>query len=292
MTVHYGFDTPPGARMPQMLSAKLVGPITSGFVDPLQAKIDTPGYSGPLKLKIAALTHDLDAKFSLDFDALPEAIFISEDPREDGLDVLYEHSAPVADVHLDAKASLRNRTHNELLDVGAQIERLPQRILLKNTNTADTTDISYESSSALSNPDLTATYRDLDGDGSVVTDAKLDVAGLPPKMAGTIKTVPNDEGGSDIDSVDFHVVEGQQIDSRRLRGAQLRRARRRRAGAGAQPRAAHRVRQPLRRRRDALARRRAAARHPLGEVRAPGRPATTSSTRAPTSATACGRCAR
>ena len=51
-----------------------------------------PGYSGPLKLKIRALTHDLDAKFALDFDALPEAIFISEDPREDGLDVLYEHT--------------------------------------------------------------------------------------------------------------------------------------------------------------------------------------------------------
>ena len=213
VTVNYGFVTPPGARMPQRISAKLVGPITSGFVDPLQAKIDTPGYSGPLELRIAAKTHDLDAKFSLDFDAMPEAIFVSEDPREDGLDVLYEHNAPVADVHLDAKASLRNRNTNELLDVGAQIERLPQRILLKNTNTADTTDISYESSSVLSNPDLTATYRDLDGDGSVVTDAKLDVAGLPPKMAGTIKTVPNDEGGSDIDSVDFHVVEGQQIDA-------------------------------------------------------------------------------
>ena len=213
VTVHYGFETPPGARMPQTLSAKLVGPITSGFVDPLQAKIDSPGYSGPLKLKISALTHDLDAKFALDFDALPEAIFISEDPREDGLDVLYQHSAPVADVHLNATASLRNLTNNELLQVDGEIERLPQRIALSNTNTSTTTDVAYESSSTISNPDVSARYRDLDGDGGVVTDAKLDIAGLPPKMAGTITSVPNDDGGSDLDAVDFHVVEGQQIDS-------------------------------------------------------------------------------
>src|ERR1044072_2326297 len=213
VTVHYGFETPTGARMPQTVSAKLVGPITSGFVDPLQAKVDSPGYSGPLKLKISALTHDLDAKFALDFDALPEAIFISEDPREDGLDVLYQHSAPVADVHLDATASLHNLATNEVLDVDGETEPLPQRILLSNRNTADTTDVSYESSSTISNPDVSARYRDLDSGGGVVSDAKLDIAGLPPKMAGTIRSVPNDEGGSDIDSVDFHVVEGQQIDS-------------------------------------------------------------------------------
>ena len=247
VTVHYGFETPPGARMPQVLSAKLVGPITSGFVDPLQAKIDTPGYSGPLKLKISALTHDLDAKFALDFDALPEAIFISEDPREDGLDVLYEHNAPVADVHLDATASLRNRDTNELLDVDAQIERLPQRDPLSNTNTARQTDVAYESSSTISNPDVSARYRDLDGErrrrhrrearhrGPAAEDGRHDHVG--PQRRGRLGhrrgRLPRRRGRADR--------------RRRLRGAQLRRAV---AGAraGAQPRAAHRVREPLRRR--------------------------------------------
>ena len=260
---------PPGARMPQMLSAKLVGPITGGFVDPLQAKIDSPGYSGPLKLKISALTHDLDAKFALDFDALPEAIFISEDPREDGLDVLYEHNAPVADVHLDATASLRNLTNNELLEVDAEIERLPQRIALSNTNTPTTTDVAYESSSTISNPDVSARYRDLDGERRrrhrrearhrrpAAEDGRDDHVG--PQRRGRLgprrRRLPRRRGPADRLG--------------RLRGAQLRRAV---AGARAdpEPRAAHRVREPLRRRRDPLARRRPPAGHPLGEVRAPG----------------------
>src|ERR671914_2496734 len=177
--VHYGFQTPPGGRIPPVIAAKLVGPIQGGFVDPLQAKVESPGFSGPLNLRLSARTDDLDAKFGFDFDALPESIFISQDPREDGLDVLYEHTAPVADVHLDAFASLRNRNTNELLEVGADVERLPQLITLSNTNTTSTTFVKYDSSSALSKPDIEATYRDTDGNGNIVTDAALKVGGLP-----------------------------------------------------------------------------------------------------------------
>jgi hypothetical protein len=132
--LHYGFSTPPGASIPPKVSAKLVGPIEEGFIDPLQAKIDSPGYSGPLDLHISALTDGLDAKFDLRFDPLPEAIFISEDPREDGLDTAYQHTAPVADVHLDASATLRNRSTNEVLEIGVDVEHLPQRIKLSSTS--------------------------------------------------------------------------------------------------------------------------------------------------------------
>lgn len=212
VNVKYGFKTPPGTRMPQRLSAKLVGPIGGGFIDPLQAKIESPGYSGPLDIRIAALTADLDAKFNLNFDSLPESIFISEDPREDGLDVQYAHNAPVADVHLDAHATLRNRTNNELLEITGTIERLPQYLALSNTNTEDKTKIQYSSSSALQEPDVSAMYRDFDGDGNLVTDAKFDIAGLPFRIGGEITTVPDGDGGSKIDAVDFAVEQGDQID--------------------------------------------------------------------------------
>ncbi|MEJ7784818.1 MAG: hypothetical protein WKF96_08445 [Solirubrobacteraceae bacterium] len=207
VTVKYGFATPGGARVPPVLSAKLVGPVQGGFVDPLQAKIESPGYSGPLDIRIAALTDGLDAKFELGFDALPESIFITEDPRDDGLDVTYEHNAPVADVHLKAAATLKNRATNEVLEVGAEIERLPQRIALHNTNTPDgTTRVAYESSSALAKPDLEATYRDLDKDGRVVTDANVKVAGLPAAMEGAVTAV-----GGAVDKVDFRVLGGEEI---------------------------------------------------------------------------------
>jgi len=210
--VHYGYSTPAGSRIPPVVSAKLVGPVQGGFVDPLVAKIDSPGYSGPLDLHVSALTDDLDAKFELGFDALPEAIFVSEDPREDGLDALYTHSAPVADVHLDAKASLRNRATNELMDIGANVERLPQRIALATTSTADSTLLTYDSSSVLSKPDLEATFRDTDGAGTVKTDAQVAVAGLPLRMRGQFDTVLQ-EGKRTIDKVDFAVLDGEEIES-------------------------------------------------------------------------------
>jgi hypothetical protein len=206
VTVRYGFSTPAGARMPPVVSAKLVGPVQGGFVDPLQAKIETPGYSGPLDLRISALTDTLDARFDLAFDALPESIFLTEAPREDGLDVTYDHTAPVDDVHLKARAVLQDRTTNDVLQVGAEVERLPQHLELHNTNTADGTKIAYASSSALSRPDLEATYRDVDGDGTVVTDANVKVAGLPFGLSGDIATVDGE-----VDRVDFRTAPGEEI---------------------------------------------------------------------------------
>ena len=210
--VTYGFETPPGGDIPPVIVAKLVGPLQGGFVDPLQAKIESPGFSGPLKLKIKALTPALDARFTLDYDALPESIFVSEDPRPNGLDAEYRHTAPVADVHLDAQASIRNRATNELIEVGANIERLPQQINLSNTTTADSTQVSYDSSSALNKPDVAARYTSTDGQGRVVADADIKLAGLPPSMRAQLDNTGQGNDRS-LDKVDFHVLNGGQIDA-------------------------------------------------------------------------------
>ena len=186
--MHYGFTTPPGTRMPPVVSAKLVGPIEGGFVDPLQAKLESPGYSGPLNFHINVLTPDLAADFRLDFDALPEALFFEQHARVDGLDATYRHTAPIADVHLDAQASLRNRATNELVEVGANVERLPQEIVLSSTTTEEQTLVTYYSSSALAKPDVRATYRATDGAGVLTTDAALRIEGLPFHMRGQIDT--------------------------------------------------------------------------------------------------------
>ena len=189
------------------------------------------------------------------------------------------------------RASLRNLRNNELLAVDGEIERLPQRILLCNTNTSTTTDVSYESSSTISTPDVSARYRDLDGGGAVVTDAKLDIAGLPPKMAGTITSVPDDDGRLGPRRRRLPRRRGPADRRGRLRGPQLRRAV---AGARAvpQPRAAHRVRDPLRRRREPV---RAPPAACWGSARRSSSfraRRTTSSTRRRISATASARCTR
>ena len=133
--IHYGFTTPGGAKMPQSVAAKLVGPIEGGFVDPLQAKLAVPGYGGPLDFHVSVLTDELDAKFALGFDSMPESVFFSQQSRTDGLDASYSHTASVADVHLDAQATLIDRLTDDKQEIGANIERLPQLITLSTTKT-------------------------------------------------------------------------------------------------------------------------------------------------------------
>ena len=138
-TVTYGFETPPGGRMPPQVRAKLLSPIAGGFVDPLEAQIDSPGYNGPLKFNVGVQTPDLAGQFALKFDPLPQKLHFVQDPRPDGLDFFYDHTGPNPDVKLDAGVTLRNRHTNKLLEVAAVVERLPHRLELHNTNTPSQT---------------------------------------------------------------------------------------------------------------------------------------------------------
>ena len=208
--IDYGFTTPGGAKMPQSVAAKLVGSIEGGFVDPLQAKLAVPGYGGPLDFHVSVLTDELDAKFALGFDSMPESVFFSQQSRTDGLDASYSHTASVADVHLDAQATLIDRLTDDKQEIGANIERLPQLITLSTTKTktgpyAGSTAVAYDSSSALSWPDVYARYRNTTADGQI-TDADLRIAGLPFHLRGWIDTTTT-ATGTDIDEVDFKVVD-------------------------------------------------------------------------------------
>jgi hypothetical protein len=200
-TVNYGFETPAGARIPPIVTAKLTGDITNGFIDPLKAKIESPGYSGPLKFNIDATTDTFQGTFALKFDPLPEAIAINMDPRPDGLDFTYDHSGPTPDVKLDATMDLKDVPSGRVRHIGASVERLPNHIQLSNTNTSTQTFVDYQSGSDLGKPDLEAAYRDTLGDGTVQTDANLKVSGLPSHMQGTINTRTGPNNTTDIDGV-------------------------------------------------------------------------------------------
>lgn len=211
--VDYGFSTPSGTTMPPRVVAKLVGPLSGGFVDPLQAVIDSPGHSAPLAFRLGVRTDDLDARFKLDFDALPERIEITEDPRDDGLDVVYEHDAPVADVHLRATATLTDRSDGSAMHVRTDVERLPRRLALSSTTSDTRTTVDYDSSSDLARPDIRARYRDLDASGGVRSEAELEIADLPHRMRGALETA-RDPSGNDV--AEFEALDGEEIGSVRF----------------------------------------------------------------------------
>ena len=212
-TITYGFETTGGTKTPPLVKASLLGPIESGFVDPLEGTIETPGYNGPLKFNVHAHTPDLDAVFGLNFDPLPEKIHFVEDPRADGLDFDYDHAGPNPDVQLDADATLTTLATGKRLDIGAKVDRLPGVLALDYTSTKTQTLVDYDARSTIGKPDLRATYRDTGGNGVVATDANVKVAGLPARMKGVIDMTPNDEGGADVTGADFRVLDGAQIDA-------------------------------------------------------------------------------
>jgi hypothetical protein len=212
-TIDYGFETPPGARIPPIVTAKLVGPITSGFVDPLKAKIETPGYSGPLKFNIRAQTSSFDGTFGLKFDPLPEAIAITEDPQDNGLQFIYDHTGATPDVRLDATADLKDLGSGRLRHIRTSIDRLPNHIQFTNTSSGSQTLIDYLAGADLGKPDVDADYRDTLPGGKVVTDANVKVSGLPSHLRATVDTKPASDGGTDIDGVTFNALDGGVIDA-------------------------------------------------------------------------------
>jgi hypothetical protein len=212
-TIDYGYQTTEGGRAPTKFRSKLIGPIAGGFVDPLEAVVDTPGYSGPLKINAGVLTDKLDATFGVQANPIPERIHFIEDPRDDGLDFHYDHAGPIPDIKLDATADLRDRPTGRTRHIDAHVERLPQTIDLHNTNTDEKTFVEYEATTPLAKPDLEANYRDTTGNGTIVTDANVKVAGLPAHMTGDLRYVPDGKGGRQIDSFAFDVLGGQQIDA-------------------------------------------------------------------------------
>jgi hypothetical protein len=212
-TVHYGYETPPGGTIPPNVTAELTGPATSGFVNPLEAIITSPGYGGPLQFNVHATTQTFDGNFAIRYNPLPERIHFIEQSRSDGLTAEYDHQASNPDIKLDAAADLRNPSTGELIHAAATVERLPQQINLSDTNTGSQTSIDYQHGTVLAKPDVSGFYRDTLGNGTVVTDASFRVAGLPSHIQGQINTAPNGSGGSDLDSATFNVLGGDQIDS-------------------------------------------------------------------------------
>ncbi len=210
-TITYGYETPAGGLTPSLFRSKLIGPLSGAFIDPLEAVVETPGYSAPLKINARIRAGSSDQRFSVAANPLPERIHFIEDPREDGLDFLYDHQGPVPDVKLDATADLISDGAVRHLD--AHVERVPQALELHQTSTAEQTLVTYKSTSALAKPDLEVNYRDTDSDGQVVVDANLKAAGLPSEMTGTVEYAPDGEGGSDVSSYDFRAVGGGEIDS-------------------------------------------------------------------------------
>jgi hypothetical protein len=212
-TIKYGYETPPGALIPSRFKSKLVGPIQGGFIDPLEAIVETPGYSAPLKVNANVTTPSFIGDFQVGLNPLPERIHFVEDPRDDGLDFSYDHEGPIPDIKLDARGDLTDRDSGRVRHVDASVERLPQFISLSNTNTDDRTFVEYRSESPLGKPDIEANYRDTAGGGKVVVDGNVKIAGLPSEISGEVGYSPDSDGGSEIESALFEVGEGQEIDA-------------------------------------------------------------------------------
>ncbi len=213
-TITYGYETTEGGLVPPNFRTKLIGPLAGGFIDPLEAVVETPGYSAPLKINAQVVTPGLDAKFSVAANPLPERIHLIEDPRDDGLDFHLDHNGSIPDVKLDATADIRDRGDQRVRHVDAHVERMPQSLDLHHTSVGEHTLIDYSHTSALPRgPDLQAGYRDTKGDGTIVMDAGVKVAGLPNHMTGAVEMIPDDDGGAAIDKFDFKVLGGGEIES-------------------------------------------------------------------------------
>lgn len=207
----YGFETPRGAVMPPEVRAKLIGPLRSGFIDPLDVVLETPGYEGPLKFNVSAKAGDVDASFGLRFDPLPQRVHVVEDPREDGLDVRYEHSGAPSAVKLDADAVLR-RGDGTRLEAGGLVDGLPSRLDLAYTRAAGRTDVAVSRAAAETDPDLELRLRQLTATGATAIDAEVEVGGLPEHLTGSIAEV-----GGDVDAVRFAVPGGGDVGSLQFR---------------------------------------------------------------------------
>ncbi len=212
-TITYGYETTEGGLIPPNFRTKLVGPLAGGFIDPLEAIVETPGYSAPLKVNARVVTAGLDASFGVAANPMPERIRLVEDPRDDGLDFHLEHNGSIPDVKLDATADIRRLSDGRLRHVDAHVERLPQTLDLHHTSVGDHTDVDYSHNSTLKAPDLQAGYRDTKADGTIVMDADLRVAGLPNHMTGAVDMIPDDDGGAAIDKFDFKVLGNGEIES-------------------------------------------------------------------------------
>ncbi len=212
-TVTHGYNTPKGGLVPPVFRSKLVGPISGGFIDPLEAIVETPGYSAPLDINASVDTDAFKGKFGVSLDPLPERIHFIEDPRDDGLDFTYDHSGPHPDVKLHATADLTDPGSGDTRTIDATVERLPANIKLSSTTSEQGTDFEYTASSFLGKPDLEASYRNTQEDGTVLTDANVKIAGLPFHMKGTVAQDPNDAGGATIDAAAIDVLDGAQIDA-------------------------------------------------------------------------------
>lgn len=212
-TVHYGFKTPPGAVMPPVVAAKLVGPVTGGFIDPLKAKIDTPGYGGPLDFDIRTVTDETEASFALKFDPLPERVAVTEDPRDDGLELIYDHTGgPDPDVALDVATTLRERASGRTQRITAAIERLPRHLELDYTGRDERTSIEYVARTARAKPDIEASYLDQTGT-AVATDARIELAGVPEHVLAEVDTRAGAGGAREIDGAAFEVLSAGRIDA-------------------------------------------------------------------------------
>ena len=222
--VDYGFRTPAGATMPPRVVAKLTGPILQGFVDPLEARIETPGYNGALEFNVHAVTKTTDANFKLAFDALPERIHFIEDPYDGGkgLDFTYDHVGTNPDVKLTATATLKNLTENTEKRIDATVERLPANLKFIQTVDGANTKVDYSYSSPTGAPDVEARYRAYENTDVLKTDAKLRFGALPSAMHAevlqgadnTIKSVAVNalgDGEIGVVEIDARNHEGQKV---------------------------------------------------------------------------------
>ena len=211
--VTYGYATPAGERMPDLVRSTLLGPLQSGFTDPLEARIETPGYHGALDIEAHVETEGADVDLDFGFDPIPAKVHVIEDPRDDGMDVFYDHVSPEPDVALDAAIELTSKPSGEKRRVTAQVERVPAELSLKQTDRDGITTIDYAARRPEGGkPDIEATYRETLGDGTTKLDATVRAAGLPEGLHGVITTVPGEEPESrDVDKVDFEVLGGEEI---------------------------------------------------------------------------------
>ena len=210
-TITYGYETPPGGRIPQLVRTKLLGAITGGFVDPLEATVQTPGYDAPLTLNAHAVTPSLDATFAMKYDPMPPQIHFVEDPRDDGLDFHYDHAGTNPDIRLDATAELKDLNAHTSRNIDASVDRLPNTLDLAYTGKDDGLLVDFKSDSTVAQPDVDANYRETKPNGKVATDANVKIAGLPRHLRGELRTVKMPDHSALLDHVDFRALDGGQI---------------------------------------------------------------------------------
>ncbi|HEY1274806.1 MAG TPA: hypothetical protein VGF25_07840 [Thermoleophilaceae bacterium] len=208
-TVTYGYETPDDGAAPPRFKTRLLGPLAGGFIDPLDAVVETPGYSAPLTVKAAVDSATFDGTFEAGLAPLPERVHLVEDPRADGIDVAWDHERDIPDVAFDGRFDVTRADTGRRLQIDASVARLPRHLDLHTTATDQRTAFDYAYQSGTGKPDIDATYRDTEANGTIVADADVKASGLPERFGGELRYAPGPGGRPALDAVALDAPAGE-----------------------------------------------------------------------------------